>query len=65
MKIVDKKLMEIEEKDISSQGEVIVPNGVEEIDPSVFKKFDNIVSVIFPNTVYKLAPETYKDCINL
>ena len=29
MKIIDKKLMEIEEKDISSQGEVIVPNGVE------------------------------------
>ena len=51
--------------DKNSIKEIVIPNGITEINDSTFQNCENLVSVGFPNGVTKIGEFAFKNCKNL
>ena len=50
---------------IDSNGEVIIPDGVEKIEPEAFKDNELVRKVIMPDTVIEIGDNAFTGCLNL
>ena len=46
-------------------GEVVIPDGVQYINPYAFYNFDSITSVVIPDSVKQIGDYAFRGCINL
>lgn len=50
---------------IDSNGEVVIPDGVEKIEAQAFAKNDKVKKVVMPDSVVEIGEQAFYDCTNL
>lgn len=50
---------------IDSNGEVIIPDGVEKIEPEAFRDNEQVTKVVMPDTVVEIGDNAFSGCSNL
>ena len=50
---------------IDSNGEVVIPDGVEKIEAEVFRDNEQITKVVMPDTVIEIGDNAFLGCKNL